>query len=173
VNHRPTSFFSGGIGTNTTKSVLGHITPNLCFAFGGICGPQSAFQCVWGTKCRRTILDARVGPVWIPQKTRQHTLHRTCVFCIRWDLRVAYCIPVRPGIETSMHYWSCLGGTGTVSTKSTMGHNTPNVCFCIRWICGSRCAHQCIKGMKCRSPNFDARVGLVWIPQKPRLDTLQ
>jgi hypothetical protein len=65
---------------NTTKSVLGHVTPNLCFAFGGICGPQSAFQCVWGTKCRRTILDARVGPVWIPQKNAPaHVTRNLCV----------------------------------------------------------------------------------------------
>jgi hypothetical protein len=25
------------------------------------------------------------------------------------------------------------GGTGTDSTKSALGHVTPNLCFCIRW----------------------------------------
>jgi hypothetical protein len=30
-----------------------------------------------------------------------------------------------------MHYFSCSAGTGTDSTKSMMGHITPNLCFCI------------------------------------------
>jgi hypothetical protein len=38
-------------------------------------------------------------------------------FCICWDLRVTYCIPVRQCRETLMHYFSCSGGTGTDSTK--------------------------------------------------------
>jgi hypothetical protein len=40
---------------------------------------------------------------------------------------------VRPGRETSTHYFSCSGGTGTDSTKCATGHDTPNLCFCIRW----------------------------------------
>jgi hypothetical protein len=40
-------------------------------------------------------------------------------FCIRWDLRVTYCIS---GCQTLMHYFSCLGGPDAVSIKSTMGH---------------------------------------------------
>jgi hypothetical protein len=36
------------------------------FASGGICGSQSAFQCVWGVKHRCTIFCARVGLVRIP-----------------------------------------------------------------------------------------------------------
>jgi hypothetical protein len=49
-------------------------------------------------------------------------------FSIRWDMRVKYGIDVRLGRETSMHYFSCSGGTGTDSTKNKSGHLTPNLC---------------------------------------------
>jgi hypothetical protein len=38
--------------------------------------------------------------------------------------------PVR---ETSMHYFSCSGGTGRDLTKSASGHITSNLCSCIQW----------------------------------------
>jgi hypothetical protein len=38
---------------------------------------------------------------------------------------------VRPGHEMLMHYFSCTGGTGTVSIESVPGHDTPNMYFCI------------------------------------------
>jgi hypothetical protein len=31
--------------------------------------------------------------------------------------------------ETSLHYFSCSGGTGSYSTKSALGHVTLNLCF--------------------------------------------
>jgi hypothetical protein len=40
---------------------------------------------------------------------------------------------VRPGCETSMHYFLCLGGPNAVSIKSALGHLLSNLCFCIRW----------------------------------------
>jgi hypothetical protein len=40
---------------------------------------------------------------------------------------------VHPGRETLMHYLSCLGGTGLDSRKSTTGHVTLKLCFCIWW----------------------------------------
>jgi hypothetical protein len=36
---------------------------------------------------------------------------------------------VRPGRETSMHYFSCSGGTSMDLTKSALGHVVPNLCF--------------------------------------------
>jgi hypothetical protein len=35
--------------------------------------------------------------------------------------------------ETSTHYFSCSGGTGTDLTRSASGHVMSNLCFCIRW----------------------------------------
>jgi hypothetical protein len=45
-------------------------------------------------------------------------------FCIRWDRWVTLSIQERLGHETSMHYFSCSGGTGKDLTKSTSGHVT-------------------------------------------------
>jgi hypothetical protein len=33
----------------------------------------------------------------------------------------------------STHYFSCLGGTSTDSTKSVLSQVRTNLCFCIRW----------------------------------------
>jgi hypothetical protein len=53
------------------------------------------------------------------------------VFCIRCDLLVTYCIPVRPGSEMSMQYFSWSGGLGAVSIRSALEHVAQNLCFCI------------------------------------------
>jgi hypothetical protein len=37
------------------------------------------------------------------------------------------------GHETTMNYFSSLGGPGAVSIKSMLGHITPNLWFCIWW----------------------------------------
>ncbi len=37
-------------------------------------------------------------------------------------------MPVHPGREMSIHYFSCSGGHSVVSTKSVMGHVTLNLC---------------------------------------------
>jgi hypothetical protein len=39
-------------------------------------------------------------------------------FCIRWDMRVTYCIPLRLGHEMSMHYFSCSCGTVQIPQKA-------------------------------------------------------
>jgi hypothetical protein len=86
---RTTHYFSGlgWPGAVSIKSAPGHVTPKNVFASGGICGSDSAFQCVRAVKCRRTIFYAGVGPVWILQK-RSGTRYAEHVFCIRWNLRV-------------------------------------------------------------------------------------
>jgi hypothetical protein len=43
------------------------------------------------------------------------------------------CVMVCSGCKTSMHYFSCLNGSGAGPTKSTMGHVVLNLCFCIQW----------------------------------------
>jgi hypothetical protein len=65
---------------NFTKSVMGHLTLNLCFASCGLCGSRSAVRCARGAKHRRAIFHVRVGLVRISQKARRYTLHQTCVF---------------------------------------------------------------------------------------------
>jgi hypothetical protein len=52
-----------GTGTDSRKSTPRHVTPNLCVASGGICGPRSAFRCVWDAKRQRAIFHGRVGRV--------------------------------------------------------------------------------------------------------------
>jgi hypothetical protein len=59
-------FCSGGTSKDSTKSVLGHVMSNLCFASGGICGSRSAFWCVRGVKHQCTIFHTRVGPMRFP-----------------------------------------------------------------------------------------------------------
>jgi hypothetical protein len=62
-----TQYFSSSAGTSTdsTKIVLDTLHRAFVFASGGICMSRSAFRCVRGVKCRRTIFHARVGPVRI------------------------------------------------------------------------------------------------------------
>jgi hypothetical protein len=64
--------------------------------------------------------------------------------CIRWDLRVTYCISVCPGHEMATHYFSCPGGTSTDSTKNALGHVTLNSVFKSGGICGSSSALWCV-----------------------------
>jgi hypothetical protein len=61
-----------------------------------------------------------------------HVTSNMC-FCIKWDLRVTWCIPLRPGHEMLTHYFSCSGGTGVVSMKSAPGHVPPNLFFSYIW----------------------------------------
>jgi hypothetical protein len=58
--------FSGGPGAVSINSSLGHVTLNLVFASGAVCGSRSAFRCVSAMKHRRNIFHARAGLVQIP-----------------------------------------------------------------------------------------------------------
>jgi hypothetical protein len=53
------------------------VTPYFCFASCGICGSPSALHCVRHTKRQRTIFNARVEPVWLPQKN-EGTCYAIC-----------------------------------------------------------------------------------------------
>jgi hypothetical protein len=52
------------------------------------------------------------------------------------------------GVPTLWHYFSCSCGTGTDSTRSALGHVTPNLCFASGRICGSRSSLRCFRGAK-------------------------
>jgi hypothetical protein len=95
---------SGATDTDSTKSVTGHVTPNMCFCI------RYGFQ-----------------------KKHDGTRYTELAFFIRCDLRVTYCIALHPGRETLTQYFSCSGGTGTDSRKSALGLLTPDLYFCIRW----------------------------------------
>jgi hypothetical protein len=57
------------------KSAPGHITPNLCFASDGICGSDSAFQCVWCMKHQRTIfISVSGGPRAVFRKKKHRDM---------------------------------------------------------------------------------------------------
>jgi hypothetical protein len=62
-------------------------------------------------------------------KNRAGHITPNLCFCIRWYLRVTYSILVRPGHETSMHYFLYSGGISKGSAKSGLGHITPNLSF--------------------------------------------
>jgi hypothetical protein len=80
---------------------------------------------------------------------------------------------VRPGHETSTHYFSCSCATGTKTTKSALGHVTSNLSFASDGIYGSHSALRCIQVMKRRCTIFLGRVGPVRNPQKAHRDTLR
>jgi hypothetical protein len=123
---------SGGTDTDSRKSAIGRVKPNLCFCMGGICGSRSALQCVWCVKHRHAIFHAHVGPVRILKK-RVGTPYAKLVFFHSVGSAGHIGIAEHLEHETSMHYFCCSGGTDTNSIKNALGHIMSNLCFCIRW----------------------------------------
>jgi hypothetical protein len=114
------------------KQCTGTLRRTYIFASSGICGSGSAFWCVWAVKHRHIIFNLSGTCIDSTKSALRHLTPSFC-FCIRWNLRVTYCIPVHPSRATSMHYLSCSSGPGAVSIASVSGHVTPNSSFCIRW----------------------------------------
>jgi hypothetical protein len=83
---------------DTTKSVSGDVTLNLCFCI--LCNLRVSFTfwCIWGVKHRRAIFHAWVGRCEYHKKAHLDTLRRTCVFFIRLDLQVMCCVLVCLGL---------------------------------------------------------------------------
>jgi hypothetical protein len=114
------------------KARLDTLCQTCVFGSGAICGSRSAYRAI-GAQNVNTLFF-KLGWSWYGyhKNAPGHVKPNLC-FCIRWDLRVMWCIPVRQGCEMSMRYFSCLGGTRTDTTRSTLGHVTPNLCFYIWW----------------------------------------
>jgi hypothetical protein len=98
-----------------------------------------------------------LGAVFLKSVSGHVTLN--LCFCIRWDLRITECIPLRPGRETSAHYLSCSGGPGAVSKKAYRDTLRRTCVFVSGGICGSCRALRYIRGPKYRCTIFLALVG--------------
>jgi hypothetical protein len=111
-------------GTHYTKLVFLHPMGSVGhIVYSGASGPQNVsavFFMLWWARC---------GLCKKPIGTRDAEL----VLLHRRDLRVMYCIPMCPGRETSMQYFSCSGGPDAVSIRSVSRSVTLNLCFCIWW----------------------------------------
>jgi hypothetical protein len=118
------------------------------------------------------MFHARVRPVWTPKSAPGRVTLNLC-FCIWCDLRVTYCISVRPEHETLTHNYPCLGGPGAVSIKKRRDTLCRNCVFASGAICGSYSAFWCVWGAKHRHTIFHARVGLAQFPHKACWDTLR
>jgi hypothetical protein len=68
-----------------------------------------------------------------------------------------------------MQYFSCSSGPGAGSIKNTLGHVTLNLCFLHPVVSVGHVVHSDASGARI----CNARVGLVWIQQKTRQNTLR
>jgi hypothetical protein len=66
------------------------------------------------------------GPSVISIRSAQGHVPLNLCFCIQWDLKVKWCVPMRSGRETITHYFLCLGGTDAVSIESVLQLDTLN-----------------------------------------------
>jgi hypothetical protein len=123
--------FSGGTGTDSTKNVPGHVTLNLYFCFRWY---LRVTYCILMRPSRETwthYFSCSGGTGMDYTKTATWQLRRTCVFasgriCMSCSASGA---SRAPNIDA---LFSCLGRTGSDSTKSELGNIIPNLCFCIQ-----------------------------------------
>jgi hypothetical protein len=87
---------------------------------------RSALRCIQGTK-RRTLFFMLGWDQYGFQKKPVGTRYAEHVFLL---LMRYVGLVVHLGHETSMHYFTCSGGTGSDCTKSTSGHVMLHLCFC-------------------------------------------
>jgi hypothetical protein len=139
-------FILGWARCVSTKSMLGHVTSNLYFCIGRICGSCGAFRCILGVKRRCAIFHARVGPVQFQEKAHWGTLRRTCVFHqVGSTGHVVHSgASVAPNVNALffMLRWTWCG-----FHKSMSGHVSPNLYFCIQW--NLRVRNQVVFGLIC------------------------
>jgi hypothetical protein len=97
---------------------------------------------------------------------RARTSYVERVFLHLCDLEVTLWVLVRPGRETSMHYFSCLGELMLVSQEACRDTLRRTYVFASCAIWRSHNAFQGIRGVKCRRTIFHIRVGPGCVPQE-------
>jgi hypothetical protein len=98
----------------------------------GICGSHSAFWCIPGAKCPRTIFQIRV---------HQYGCDKKCVGTSYTELEFSH--PVASagqvvhsgasGVRNIHALFFMLGWDQYRLHESALGQVMPNLCFCIRW----------------------------------------
>jgi hypothetical protein len=94
-----------------------------------------------------------VGPDTDTTKTASGYVTLNLCFSMQWDLRVTYCVLVRPGHTTSMQYFSCSGGPGSDPTKSVETRYGEHVFLCQVGSMG-HVVHSCASGAQNVDPLF-------------------
>jgi hypothetical protein len=116
--------FPVGPGVNTTKSPSGHIMPNLCFCIQlDLRNEDAVFFMLWWSG-------------FGSHKKRAGTHYAELVFLQPVGSKGHALSFGASGVRNVDTLFSCSGGPVLDPTKSALGHNTPNLCFCIRWDSG-------------------------------------
>jgi hypothetical protein len=96
---------SGGPGSVSIKSTPGHVITNLCFLRPVVYADHIVHSGASGTRNVNAIFFMLEWDRYRFNKKCAETRYAKLVFCIWWDLRVSYCIPMCAGHETLMHYF--------------------------------------------------------------------
>jgi hypothetical protein len=130
------------------------------FASSAIYRSHSAFWCVRDMKRRRTRARCRY------QRKRAQTRYTELVFLhtVRSAGHVVH--SAVSGARKLMHYFSCLARLSAYTTKVHPDMLPRTSVFTSYAIFGSRSAFLCDRAVKHQCTIFQARVGLVWIPEK-------
>jgi hypothetical protein len=99
--------------------------------------------------------SSETGAVSIKSASGQVMLN--LCFCIWWDMRVTYCILVRPGAKHRRTIFHAHVGPVWNPQKSAPSHITPNLCFASGGFYGSHSALRCVRVTKHRASFFLVR----------------
>jgi hypothetical protein len=123
---------SGGNGTDSTNSVLGHITQNLYFSIWCDLWVTYFIRVCPGFFMSMHYFSCSGGHGVISKKSMPG--HITLNLCFAsggiYGSDSAFCCDKARKNDEALFFM--VGGTGTDSTNSVLGHVMPNMCFSIR-----------------------------------------